>query len=186
MFGFSFNYLPDKKEKNSDCFSSPPTFPFTKVELERNSLNNDLCSWPGANSSPLLYATSGSRDRAKGSRQKSWWMGSRVAVWRSFLLAIARAFRPFPVCPPTPSPPVPQTRQGVETAGSRTGARVAWAAPHRSGRGDNPCFYCTSWLSPPAPSSRPQSETLSKFREPGAVCQAQGGEVCCCVACSGR
>lgn len=175
-----------KKKKNSDCFSSPPTFPFTKVELERNSLNNDLCSWPGANSPPLLYATSGSRDRAKGSRQRSWWLGSGVALWLSFLLTVARAFRPLPVYPPTPPCPVPQRRQGAGTAGSRTGARVAQVAPGRSGRRHSPCFYCTSWLSSPAPSSRPQSETLSKFTEPGAVRQAQGGEVCCCVACSGR
>lgn len=93
---------------------------------------------------------------------------------------------PLPVYPPTPPCPVPQRRQGAGTAGSRTGARVAQVAPGRSGRRHSPCFYCTSWLSSPAPSSRPQSETPSKFTEPGAVRQAQGGEVCCCVACSGR
>lgn len=50
---------------------------------------------------PWLYSTSGRRDRAKGSRQKYLYCGSRVAAWlSSFLLPVARTFRPscLPPC----------------------------------------------------------------------------------------
>lgn len=83
----------------------------SRREIERNS-----CSWPGANSFPRLCSTSRRRDRAKGSRQKYLYCGSRVAVWlSSCLLPVARTFRPSCLPPRTilPSPPKEVGRQDV-------------------------------------------------------------------------
>jgi len=78
-------------------------------------LNSNSCSWPGANSFPRLCSTS-RRDRAKGSRQKDLYCGSRVAVGCPPFFSLLPEHSDPPVCP-LPAPPCvpssPGDGQGV-------------------------------------------------------------------------
>lgn len=69
---------------------------------------------------------------------------------------------------------------GLEEAGtgeSWTGKHADWQTPSGS------CLRCPAWLRPPALSSGHEANALTS-QEAVAVCQAQEGEVCRCVACS--
>lgn len=76
---FSFNYLPDKKRKNSDCFFLPPTYQFPKAEWERNLWNSDHA--PGLEQMPPLTLRHPQREgQCQGpGRRLGLWQGSSVA-----------------------------------------------------------------------------------------------------------
>lgn len=129
---FSFNYLPDKKEKNSDCISSLPTFHLTQVQWEIHLLKSDLSSWPGANSSPRHAPP-----QVKGQEQlqagRAWWQqsGSVAVILFSLLPQHSDSLLSVPLHHPPPF--IKGSRKmGPEEAG--TGGEQDWEARSRSNR----------------------------------------------------
>lgn len=94
----------------------------------------------------------------------------------SFLLPVARTFRPS--CLPPPAAPAYHPPQATDRAsGGRSGVVQDGESAQQTWR-KAPifCFYCTSWLRSPALSNGLQSEMLLKFKP----------RTCCCVPGSRR
>lgn len=124
-------------------------------------------------------------EQAKGLQVEHLYCGRQGAVvgLSSFLLPVARTFRPLLSVPPHHPP------QFIKEVGRWSGGRHRCRAGRRSTqhmwqKATIFCFYCTSWLRRPALSNGLQSKTLLQFRQPVVCARLKKGRCCCCVACS--